>query len=600
MTTVTEQAPARALPLRDYQRECIEALHAAWGRGVRRPAAVLPTGTGKTVIFSHLIREFLATPGERRRVVVLAHRDELVSQARGKVLSVAPGLSVGIVKGAVNDADAAVVCASVQTLRNPKRSAQVRDVGLVIVDEAHHATATSYLDVLDYYGCFGEPSTTHGTPEDAARVAATRQRGGALAVGFTATMERSDGVALGNVWEEIAYEYSILKAIRRKYLCDPIGHAVKVADMDMSQVRTTAGDFREGDLGEALSDSSALHVAAEKYLELGGGQQGLAFLPTVATAHETVEVFGHHGITAAAVDGTTPTDERRAIVRDYTAGNIPVLSNCMVFTEGTDFPNAAVALLMRPTQSRSLYVQMAGRVLRPDPERPGKVATLLDISGAAARHSLIGRGTLLGADVEPEDGESLAELDDRLAELAAEEAARERGTGPAPVKPVRLYEAEDYELDLFHGQRLVWHHAPRTGVPFVMLAERLVMVMPDGAGGFDVAWIWRTGKAPHGASQRGGWIARHVADHGYALAWAEGAHEDHGWDPGYSDRTRAWRKRKVVPESKQALYASALGIPWLPDWRAGQLADAIDTKLTGKAVDAFAGPYLTKIGALVS
>jgi hypothetical protein len=436
--------------------------------------------------------------------------------------------------------------------------------------------------VLDAYGCFSPI--------------------GALAVGFTATMERSDGVALGNVWEEIAYEYPLLKAIRRKYLCDPIGHAVKVADMDMSQVRTTAGDFREGDLGEALSDSSALHVAAEKYLELGGGQQGLAFLPTVATAHETVEVFAEHGITAAAVDGTTPTDERRAIVRDYTAGNIPVLSNCMVFTEGTDFPNAAVALLMRPTQSRSLYVQMAGRVLRPDPERPGKVATLLDISGAAARHSLIGRGTLLGADVEPEDGESLAELDDRLAELAAEEAAKERGTGPAPVKPVRLYEAEDYELDLFHGQRLVWHHAPRTGVPFVTLAERLVMVMPDGQGGFDVAWIWRAGakgaKLP--GAGRGGWIARHVADHGYALAWAEGAHEDHGWDPGYSDRTRAWRKRKVVPESKQAVYASALGIPWLPDWRAGQLADAIDTKLTGKAVDAFAGPYLTKIGALVS
>jgi len=567
-----------ALRPRDYQGECIEAVEAAWAKGLRRPAAVLPTGTGKTVIFSHAITRWLErNPG--RRAMVLAHRDELVGQARGKLLSVAPDLDIGIVKGASNEARSRVVCASVQTVRNAKRAAQIQDVGLIVVDECHHATATSYLDVLDFYGCFEPDASPRG----------------AVAVGFTATMERSDGTALGNVWQEIVYEYPLLKAIRRGFLCDPVGHAVKVDDLDMSKVRTTAGDYSEADLGDAISDSSALHVAAEKYHEHGQGQQGLAFLPTVATAHEAVSVFGEHKIETAAVDGTTPTEERRAIVRDYLAGNLPMLSNCMIFTEGTDLPGAAVALLMRPTQSRSLYVQMAGRVLRPDPERPGKVATLIDISGAAARHSLIGRGTLLGADVAPEDGESLTEAEERLAEAEELEKA---GTGPAPAKPVRLHRAEDYELDLFHGQRLVWHHAPRTGVPFVTLAERIVMVMPDGAGGFDVAWIWKPRSQPRGQAP-GGWITRHVTDHGYALAWAEGAHEDRNWDPGYSDRTRAWRRKLVNPKGKQALYAGRLGIPWLPTWHAGQLADAIDTKLTGRAVDSFAGPYLTKIGALM-
>jgi superfamily II DNA or RNA helicase len=534
----------------------------------------MPTGTGKTVVFAHLISEAVAewsSQGIRRRVIVLAHRDELVRQAAGKIRAVAPDLAVGVVKAGENDVTADVIVASVQTLRSPKRLSQIADVGLVIVDECHHATAESYLDVLEYYGCF------------------RKAEGGALAVGLTATMVRSDGVALGQVWQDVVFEYGVLPAIRAGHLCDPVGYAVKVADMDMSKVRTTAGDYRESDLGDALSDSSALQVAAEKYHEYGKGQQGLAFLPTVDTAYQAAEVFNAAGVDAVAIDGTTPAEERTAVLRDYRAGNLAMLSNCMVFTEGTDLPSAAVAMLMRPTQSRGLYVQMAGRVLRPDPQRPEKVATLIDISGAAARHSLIGRATLLGAGLDPDapDGASLTELEELV---QAEEAA---ATGNAPPTVVKVHEAEDVVLDLFHGSRLTWRQSPGAAIPFLSIGGKandgsaLVFILPSvrEPGSWDVAWM----PARSTPGNRGGWVERDIPDFGYAMAWAERYAEDSGL--GYAAKAQSWRKAKVVDNSPQVQLAERLGLEWSADMRKGELSDLIDVAMNGPKLDRRFGQY---------
>jgi superfamily II DNA or RNA helicase len=147
------------LKLRDYQSATIRALHTRWDAGDRRVAAVLPTGAGKTVVFSHLSSGFVAdNPG--RRVLILAHTDELVSQAVKKLRDVAPHLRVGVVKASRNDVRAQVIVASVQSLRSEKRRNQIRNVGLVIVDECHHAAATTYRKILEHYGCMAGEATS--------------------------------------------------------------------------------------------------------------------------------------------------------------------------------------------------------------------------------------------------------------------------------------------------------------------------------------------------------------------------------------------------------------------------------------------------------
>src|SRR5688572_930526 len=180
-----------SIVLRNYQTAAVAAVEQGWASGIRRPAVVLPTGAGKTVVFAALIERFLKTHGGR--VLVLAHRDELVNSAVAKIRSVAPNLRVGIVKGAQDEVRAEVVVASVPTVRAPGRRARLRDVRLIVVDECHHAPAESYLVILRHFGAM----PVEGEPED------TNLRRGALAVGVTATMIRSDKLALGDVWQDV-------------------------------------------------------------------------------------------------------------------------------------------------------------------------------------------------------------------------------------------------------------------------------------------------------------------------------------------------------------------------------------------------------------
>ncbi|MDP9375282.1 MAG: DEAD/DEAH box helicase family protein, partial [Chloroflexota bacterium] len=226
---------APTIALRDYQREALDAVRAAPAAGVTRPLVVLPTGTGKTVIFAMLARELGA------RTLILAHRDELLQQAADKLRMVDPAAAVGLVKAERDEHRAPIVVASVQTLAHARRLARVRpDFGLVVVDEAHHVVSASYRTILRHVGAF--------------------DAGGPLTVGVTATPDRGDGVGLGAVFQRVVYERDLLAMIRAGYLCDPRGIQVGLA-ADFRALKVRGGDVADEASARLLLGADAPAVA---------------------------------------------------------------------------------------------------------------------------------------------------------------------------------------------------------------------------------------------------------------------------------------------------------------------------------------------------
>lgn len=408
--------PLQALPLRPFQRDALDAAARKIVEGALRLAIVLPTGAGKTFCFAHQAKEHLAERPDGR-VVVLVHTDELVEQAHEEILGVAPHLPAGIVKAERNEVDAKVIVASVQSLRNPERRKQVKGVTLVIVDEGHHALAKTYMDVLTDFGCFG---------------------GGAVAVGYTATLVRGDGQGLGKVWQDVAYKKSIGWMVRHRFLIPPKGVAVEVPTLDLTGVKGKS-DFNDADLGEALAESLAPELVAKAYVEhawttegmcqecldaidtlrVDTGEtvrpsycpnegcatngpvrmrKGILFAPTVATAYQFAEALREAGITADTIHGGLPLGDkkhpepgtRRYILRAHKAGEFQVLTNCQILTEGYNDPTISCVVMACPTKSKGKYVQCVGRGLRVDVELPyeGQDCLILDVVGANAVHDL--------------------------------------------------------------------------------------------------------------------------------------------------------------------------------------------------------------------
>ncbi|MDX2538613.1 DEAD/DEAH box helicase [Streptomyces scabiei] len=417
---------------RPYQIEAIKALTSSWTGPNNRLAVVLPTGAGKTVVFANLISEMLDQLNGRRALVI-AHREELIQQAAAKVRAVRPDLRVGIVKAQRDDhQDADVIVASIQTLAVERRRNAIRDIGLIIVDECHHAAATTYLDVLEHFGAW------RAVP----------------VAGFTATMTRTDG-GLAEVWEEVVFTLDILEMIEDGYLCDVRGKRIIVDGLDLDAVKTRHGDLQDGQLGQALDESGAAKVVAEAYRQHAPGRPGVVFTPTVDTAQSMAEAFTAAGIPAAAIWGDMPKDDRAAVLEQYKAGTVQVLTNCMVLTEGFDAPWTSCVVIARPTKSAGLYCQMAGRALRLFEGK--KDALILDVMGASTRHKLASIVDLTGREVVMSDEEQTL----REAVREAEEKERRR---------LDLSRIQVEEIDLFHGSTTRWLKTD-SGVWFIPVGD---------------------------------------------------------------------------------------------------------------------------------
>jgi len=508
------------LELRPYQSEAIAAIEDAERRGVRRPLLGLPTGTGKTVIFAALIRR------RGGKALVLAHRDELLVQARDKIRQVDSTAVVGLVKAEADETDEPVVVASMQTLARESRLMHLpRRFETVVVDEAHHATADSYRRVLNWV----EES--------------------ALVLGVTATPERADKASLGEVWEEIVYSRSLLEMIRSGYLVDLRGLRVRL-DVDFSRLRVSHGDFVDSEAAAALTAANAPAHASDAYLEHADGRKALLFTPTVELAHLMAEAFCARGIAAEAVDGSLPHEERRGVLARLRSGETQVVANCAVLTEGFDEPSVDCVVVARPTRSRILYVQMIGRGTRTFLNK--RDCLIIDLVGVSERFDLLTLPKLFGL-------QSAATLEGRTVTEALErERTAEVPTHDAPVV------AE--EVDLFRErEKLRWIEV---GERFALTAGENLLVVEPYSGAWRVVVQERSTRE------------RQIIGHGLDLGYAHGVAEDFIRRRGAAhlvDTSARWRGQTA--SDKQKLLLTRLGIRYDPELSRGEASDLISAAL---------------------
>jgi ATP-dependent helicase IRC3 len=363
------------IQLRQYQRECLAAIFERYKAGARRQIVCLPTGTGKTVIFAQFPSFFRM----KRRMLVLAHRAELLQQARDKLLAANPALKVEIEQAGQSASESSdVVVASVPTIgrRGSRRLAGLDpdQFSIVVIDEAHHATAETYRRIVEHLG-LQRPETKK------------------LLVGFTATPKRSDGIGLDAVFDEISFSRTIPEMMQGGYLAPVAGYRVET-NVDLSRVKTSMGDFVVSQLSDAVNIESRNALVVKAFRELVPDRRTLVFCVDVAHALDLAAAFSHYGITAAPVTGDTPPDERRGTLAAFSSGRLQVLTNCMVLTEGYDEPAVDGILLARPTKSALLYTQMIGRGTRP---HPGKTdVTVVDVVDNSSKHRLVTLPSLFG------------------------------------------------------------------------------------------------------------------------------------------------------------------------------------------------------------
>ncbi len=460
--------------LRDYQVECKEAALAALENG-RSALTVMPTGTGKTQVFLSIAEEYLKRfPG--KRVLVVAHREELIFQPAKRwckdfggsypaiemgELGIGGTLQMEMFGGSIDDR---LVLATIQTLATGRRckectatcpqcrgerkvwlthedchgegcencqQGKIRkrcplchsagwvftkddcqqclkgykrrvmkfnpsNVSLVIIDEAHHAPADTYKLVAEYFG-------------DAVKI-----------LGTTATPDRADEEALGQVFGTVAFEYDLPTAINDGWLVPIEQQYIVVKDLDFSKVRTTAGDLNEGDLEAIMRQEEMLHRFLTPTIEIAGERPTLVFMPGVDSAARAAEILNRHKPdSAACIIGTTPPQVRKDEIRNFELGKRQYLTSCGVFLEGFDAPHTAVICMARPTKSRALYAQAIGRGTRPlegivdglptAEARRATIATsakpnvlVLDFVGNSGRHKLVSAADILGGNY-PDD-----------------------------------------------------------------------------------------------------------------------------------------------------------------------------------------------------
>ncbi len=328
--------------LRDYQQDLIDQVFTAWAGGIEKLLLQLSTGGGKTIIFVAIASKFIA---RSERVLVVAHREELILQAAEKLAAVT-GIEPGIIKAGYKPTESFIQVGSIQTLARRK---SYPDAQLVIVDEAHHASAASYCKLLNAY------------PD-------------ALVLGVTATPRREDGYGFRDVFEHLICSITTRELISLGHLTD----YKLIAGFTYSQHKVPQNrDFTKKELAQVACDYKPSEVL-KQWQQFCPGKKTIIFAVNVSHSKAIARTFWEHYISCEHLDGTTPSEERKAILERFRNGTTQVLTNCAILTEGFDCPDSEAAIIARPTTSVSLWLQMIGRVLRPSPGK--NQALIIDMS----------------------------------------------------------------------------------------------------------------------------------------------------------------------------------------------------------------------------
>jgi len=599
--------------LRDYQIQSLDAVEAAWAEGINRPVIVLPTGAGKTVCFSGLIQRWVKElRAEGKRILVLAHREELLEQAEDKIKTFLGGdCWTAIVKGArgrKTHAFADVVVASVQTLARENRRAEVDRIGMVIVDECHRYASPTYRAVLEHYGCMDERATP--------------------TVGFTATLTRMDG-GLPDVWQSVAYQKKIHWMIKQGHLVPPVARSIEIPGLNLASTRVTAGDLNAKDLANALDDSHAFTAIAEEWCAQAGKRPTIVFMPNVETCQRMAEAFRMVcGATAEVITGKMSGGDRKAVYGRYAAGETRVLVSCMVLTEGFDAPQTSCVIIGRPTLNPGLYIQMVGRGLRLHPESGKTDCVVLDIAGASLKHNLAGVNDLESECIGRCDCNCLAcgcsdrckcgirqcgcrcieqhEAPSKLCKCAGSEdcgcgcpgdmdgtgldgcacalnpACDCRGDGPAiEDKEVSVEVLKNLtEVDILGEELAQSHYTWLTtdgGIPFLQIGQAdLLFLLPAPEGGFYQGHA-ETG-SPKASIRR---LDAGATDAATARAALEARAEGTGYT--YNSRKASWRRTKASDAQVGLLQRMRIEIP--EDLRKGHASDLLSVAKASRALD---------------
>jgi superfamily II DNA or RNA helicase len=521
LTKIFQGKVKKMINPRPYQTDAVNTVMDRWNAGITRQIVNLPTGTGKTPTAAMVVQRFGG------RTLFLAHRDELLRQAIDKIGLIIPSPNVGIFKAQEREGlDKEICVASVQTATRHTDLLKDRGFNLCICDESHHALAESYIKVFDNLDFMND------NPQK-------------LLVGFTATAFRGDGGALGDVFQEIVYERSILAMIKGGYLCDIRGISIKT-ESDLDGVRTKQGDFITGDLAEAIDNPERNQLIADAYLEHVEDRKAIVFCVDVHHSQHVAATMEANGISCRAVYGDLDIDERREVLAAFAAGEIRVLANCNLLTEGWDSPDLGAVLMARPTKSRVFYIQCIGRGLR---TAPGKDDCLLiDFVDIADKHNICALGTLAGDEsLNPRKGQSLLQ--------AIDEKNKERERRDGGVAFTTDYVSEEFSL--FERSRFAWLVS---GHNFrLSISDGKTIVCSPRSGGYGVYLLEGDGTMTY--------LSSSILPLGYAQGVAEDFARKNA-QMAYIDKNAKWREGMATEKQLDAL--ARMGVPTPPGLTKGE------------------------------
>jgi superfamily II DNA or RNA helicase len=571
-----------SIVLRDYQRDALSAVADLCSRGARRLIVAVPTGGGKTIIFAHLAESLGLGPKDK--ILILAHRDELVQQAVDKYQSVNPTEMIGVEKGNRRASPMDRVCvASVQTLHNGRIADFLARFGrpaLIVTDEAHHAVAPGYAAIYEACQVTRDGETIH--------------------IGVTATPKRADKIGLDGAFDAVAYSIGIGDLVKRGHLVPLVGYRVRT-QTNLDGVKVLAGEFNQRDLAEAVDTPERNARVVQAYDDTTPGRKALVFAATVAHSKNLRQTFIDAGYRAGHVDGEMKIEERRAILQAFHDGDLDVLCNCAVLTEGYDEPTIEVVIIARPTKSTVMYAQMVGRATRLSPNKTK--AAVIDMVDASRKHSVVSLPSLLGLppsfNLGGRDATNIAERYQRLADRDPDVAAMVQDAAtlamlegiPSDEQRAKLTRklldqakaSNTYiSVDLFRPPampadadeftRMVW--VPQGDDAYRLRLTNATMVIEgDVVGNYRVTVRRESGAITNLGTFHGMREAFTAGE-----AWVRG---QRGENLNFLDKRVAWRQKPATP--KQISLLKRYRIKADASMTAGEASDALDHIMQGLA-----------------
>jgi len=525
---------------REYQSEALEAVSEFRDHGITRQLITLPTGCGKTVVFALLAKEINV------RTLVLAHTEELITQAVSKFKVVWPEVDIGIVKAESDEVEAQVVIASIQTASKSKRLATLKEqgFGLLIIDEAHHATAPSYATLIEELGFFSN------APEK-------------LLVGVTATPKRGDGVGLGSIFQEIVFERSMSTMIRSGYLSPLVGKQV-FTTIELSKVGMSKGDFIASELARIVNTPERNQLIVDNYIEHAlDRQKSLAFCVDVQHAKELAFSFQERGIAAQAVYGAMTDDERSEAIQGFSKGQYKILTNCQLLTEGFDEPSIDCVIMGRPTQSSALFTQMIGRGIRTFPLKNN--CLVLDFTDNATKHTLCTYKNTLDGAVAPLYGHESTQSDNERLECNNILAAAH-----PHYDAIKILEERVEEISFFDNVHFAWNPVGDAW-HLILASDREVWVKP-AEGGFQIE-----------AHKEGKYLSlsRRPLPLNYALGVAEDWARKQTTKSAWARKDATWRMEPATQKQKETMLR--YGIRFNEEISKGQASQLLDSRFSEPA-----------------